>query len=307
MITVGPMQLHHPRPPDGVDPFFVGGDTTDMSRISSHDHSGGLLGAPVAVTIPDGSITAADLDPSVLAPYALTDGSKPFTGQVTMQADPWCGTPSSSGSRGRPGAGRHPLPHGAGGAAGGHPPGGGGQPGGVARQPAGGAGRGRRRPHGLAGGSGTELLNNSLFGTDATYRAVVGAQAASRFEMSGGMAFGVSTAPAVAAGAARPHRAPAARPHRHPHPDPGRGAGGAGGQREHREHQRLADALRGLEHRPVPGRGVRPPPHGRQPAAGAPEHPLEHRLHRRGSDQYELPRVQGGHHPARPGRGRWRR
>jgi hypothetical protein len=30
---------------------------------------------------------ARPLDPSVLAPYALVDGSKPFTGQVTMQAD----------------------------------------------------------------------------------------------------------------------------------------------------------------------------------------------------------------------------
>jgi hypothetical protein len=45
------------------------------------------MGAAVAVSIPDGSITAADLDPSVLLPYALVDGSKPFTGQVTMQAD----------------------------------------------------------------------------------------------------------------------------------------------------------------------------------------------------------------------------
>ena len=88
MITVGTMQLHQPEAPDPMEPFFVGGEYhTDMSRIASHDHSGGLLGAPVAVTIPDGSITAADLDPSVLAPYALTDGSKPFTGQVTMQAD----------------------------------------------------------------------------------------------------------------------------------------------------------------------------------------------------------------------------
>ena len=88
MITVGTMQLHQPEAPDAMEPFFVGGEYhLDMSRISSHDHSGGLLGAPVAVTIPDGSITTADLDPSVLAPYALVDGSKPFTGQVTLQAD----------------------------------------------------------------------------------------------------------------------------------------------------------------------------------------------------------------------------
>ena len=88
MITVGTMQLHQPQAPDAMEPFFVGGEYhTDIARLASHDHSGGLLGAPVAVTIPDGSITAADLDPSVLAPYALTDGSKPFSGTVTMQAD----------------------------------------------------------------------------------------------------------------------------------------------------------------------------------------------------------------------------
>ena len=92
MITVGPMLLNQPQAPDDMEPFFLGtmsggGYHTDMSRLSSHDHSGGLMGAAVAVNIPDGSITAADLDPSVLAPYALVDGSKPFTGQVTMQAD----------------------------------------------------------------------------------------------------------------------------------------------------------------------------------------------------------------------------
>ena len=37
--------------------------------------------------IPDGSITTAKLDPAVLLPYALVDGSKPFTGAVTMNAD----------------------------------------------------------------------------------------------------------------------------------------------------------------------------------------------------------------------------
>jgi hypothetical protein len=92
VITVGPMALNQPQAADPMEPFFLGTQTgggywTDISRLSSHDHSGGLMGAPVAVTIPDGSITTADLDPSVLAPYAPTDGSKPFTGQVTMQAD----------------------------------------------------------------------------------------------------------------------------------------------------------------------------------------------------------------------------
>jgi hypothetical protein len=92
MITVGPMALNQPQAADPMEPFFLGtqsggGYWTDISRLSSHDHSGGLMGAAVAVNIPDGSITAADLDPSVLAPYALVDGSKPFSGLVTMQAD----------------------------------------------------------------------------------------------------------------------------------------------------------------------------------------------------------------------------
>jgi hypothetical protein len=92
MLKTGPMQLNQPQPADAMEPYFTGtqpdgGLWTDMSRLSAHDHSGGLLGTPVAVDIPDGSITAADLHPSTLAPYALTDGSKPFTGQVTMQAD----------------------------------------------------------------------------------------------------------------------------------------------------------------------------------------------------------------------------
>jgi hypothetical protein len=91
-INAGPMQLEQPEPLDDLETYFTGtmpsgGYWTILSRLSSHDHSGGLLGNPVAVTIPDGSITTADLDPSVLAPYALTDGSKPFTGRVTMQTD----------------------------------------------------------------------------------------------------------------------------------------------------------------------------------------------------------------------------
>jgi hypothetical protein len=92
MITTGPMQLEKPEALDPMEPYFIGtmasgGYWTTLDRLSAHDHSGGLLGAPVAVSIPDGSITTADLDPSVLAPYALVDGSKPFTGQVTLQAD----------------------------------------------------------------------------------------------------------------------------------------------------------------------------------------------------------------------------
>lgn len=92
MILVGPMQLHQPQPLDPMEPFFTGTQTDggywlDASRLSAHNHSGGLNGNAVAAVIPPGSITAGQLDPAVLAPYALTDGSKPFSGQVTMQAD----------------------------------------------------------------------------------------------------------------------------------------------------------------------------------------------------------------------------
>jgi hypothetical protein len=65
-----------------------GGLWTALRRLSDHDHTGGLNGAPISVaSIPDGSITVDKLDPSVFLPYALTDGSKPFTGMVTMEAD----------------------------------------------------------------------------------------------------------------------------------------------------------------------------------------------------------------------------
>jgi len=92
MILVGPMQLHQPQSLDPMEPFFLGtqpdgGYWLDMSRLSSHNHTGGLNGPPVTAVIPPGSITSGQLDPAVLAPYALTDGSKPFTAQVTMQAD----------------------------------------------------------------------------------------------------------------------------------------------------------------------------------------------------------------------------
>ena len=201
MITVGPMQLHQPQAPDTMEPFFGGrGYHTDMSRISSHDHSGGLLGAPVAVTIPDGSITAADLDPSVLAPYALTDGSKPFTGQVTMQADAVVrdallfgqqGTalaPDATLSRTGPGALRADTHLGVGV----NP---------AAWHPTGGCCRsGTAAPSWAGGGSGTELPTTAFRHRRHVPRRGGGA-GASRFEMSGGMAFGVSTAPAVAAGA----------------------------------------------------------------------------------------------------------
>ena len=92
-IPTPTMQLEKPQAGDLMEPYFLGtmptgGYWTILERLSEHDHTGGLLGKTLgAATIPDGSITTSKLDPSVLAPYALTDGSKPFSGQVEMQAD----------------------------------------------------------------------------------------------------------------------------------------------------------------------------------------------------------------------------
>lgn len=91
-IKLGPMDLLATEPTDVIEDYVNGlqpdgGEWTNWSRLSGHDHSGGLLGVPVAVNIPPGTITADMLAPSVLEPYALTDGSRPFTGQVEMDAD----------------------------------------------------------------------------------------------------------------------------------------------------------------------------------------------------------------------------
>jgi hypothetical protein len=92
-VNVGVMQLPVTEDPDPVRTYLngthaSGGLWTALTRASNHDHSGGLSGVQLGATsIPDGSITAAKLDPSVLLPYALVDGSKPFTGTVTMNAD----------------------------------------------------------------------------------------------------------------------------------------------------------------------------------------------------------------------------
>jgi hypothetical protein len=92
-VLVGTMQLPVPQDADRVRDYLNGtiadgGLWTGLTRASNHDHTGGLNGAPISIaSIPDGSITTSKLDPSVLLPYALTDGTKPFTGQVTMQAD----------------------------------------------------------------------------------------------------------------------------------------------------------------------------------------------------------------------------
>jgi hypothetical protein len=92
-VNVGVMQLPVTEDPDPVRTYLngthpSGGLWTALTRASNHDHSGGLNGVVLGATsIPDGSITTAKLDPSVLLPYALVDGSKPFTGTVTMNAD----------------------------------------------------------------------------------------------------------------------------------------------------------------------------------------------------------------------------
>ena len=93
VVQLGQMQLPAPQDPDPSDDYFNGtiaggGLWTALTRASDHDHTGGVSGKPISIaSIPDGSITTAKLDPSVLLPYALTDGSKPFTGTVSMNAD----------------------------------------------------------------------------------------------------------------------------------------------------------------------------------------------------------------------------
>lgn len=93
VVLVGTMQLPAPENPDPSDDYFNGtisggGLWTALTRTSDHDHTGGTNGKPISVSsIPDGSITTAKLDPSVLLPYALVDGSKAFTGLVAMNAN----------------------------------------------------------------------------------------------------------------------------------------------------------------------------------------------------------------------------
>jgi len=92
-VLLGTMSLPAPEDADLVRTYLngthgSGGLWEALTRSSNHDHTGGANGKPISISsIPDGSITTGKLDPSVLLPYALVDGSKPFTGQVTMQAD----------------------------------------------------------------------------------------------------------------------------------------------------------------------------------------------------------------------------
>lgn len=93
VMLLGEMQLPVTEDPDPVRTYLngtapSGGLWTALGRASDHDHTGGLNGKQLNIAaIPDGSITTGKLDPSVLLPYALVDGSKPFTGQVTMASD----------------------------------------------------------------------------------------------------------------------------------------------------------------------------------------------------------------------------
>jgi hypothetical protein len=92
-VALGVMSVPAPVDGDSIRRYETGtlpdgGLWTALRRLSDHDHTGGDLGTPISVaSLPDGSITVDKLDPAVLLPYALVDGSKPFTGQVTMQAD----------------------------------------------------------------------------------------------------------------------------------------------------------------------------------------------------------------------------
>ena len=53
VITVGTMRLPQPEPLDDLEAFLRGlepdgGYWATMRRLADHDHSGGLMGAPVA-------------------------------------------------------------------------------------------------------------------------------------------------------------------------------------------------------------------------------------------------------------------
>lgn len=92
-VALGVMQLPVTQDADRVRDYLNGtiaggGLWTALTRSSNHDHTGGVNGTPLSIAaIPDGSITTAKLDPAVLLPYALVDGSKPFTGQVALNGD----------------------------------------------------------------------------------------------------------------------------------------------------------------------------------------------------------------------------
>ena len=63
MITVGTMRLPQPEPLDDLEAFLRGlepdgGYWATMRRLADHDHSGGLMGVPVAGS---GGVTAGEV------------------------------------------------------------------------------------------------------------------------------------------------------------------------------------------------------------------------------------------------------
>ena len=183
------------------------------------------------------------------------------------------------GPGGSTGPGRHPLPHGAGGAAGGHPPGGGGEPGGVGGHPPGAPGR-------LRGGlwaniSHTHVAGENTYLDGADYRSFVADPARCSRGCPGPDRV------------QRPHRrrggvpdhddTPAPLPHWHPHPDRGRRADRAAPQRERRVQPR--DRLR--QHPLRPHRQRRRQPGQRRLPRLPRSQPLDRRLRRGRGDQHD--------------------
>ena len=72
MITVGTMRLPQPEPLDDLSSFLRGlepdgGYWLTMRRLADHDHSGGLMGVPVAGS---GGVTAGEVEDMIDAALA---------------------------------------------------------------------------------------------------------------------------------------------------------------------------------------------------------------------------------------------
>jgi hypothetical protein len=206
MIPTPTMQLSKPEAGDSMEPYFIQVDGpfwTDLTRLSEHDHTGGLNGKTLtAATIPDGSITPSKLHPSVYTPLAFVDGSKPFTGPQEFQADAVIRDALQFGQQGTAAAPDATLARTGAGAlrVDSHL--------GVGVNPAAWHPDRRATQVGVTAavvghptGSHLELVENSYLDGGATQRAVVTA-AASRLNMGGG-GWTFQNAPSVAAGAAQ--------------------------------------------------------------------------------------------------------
>ena len=84
-VTTGPMLLNKAEPTDVIEDFenglaADGGEWTELGpaerRTTTPAGCWARRSRSPPAMIPDGSITAAKLDASVLLPYALTDGSR---------------------------------------------------------------------------------------------------------------------------------------------------------------------------------------------------------------------------------------